>query len=103
MQQCSASVQLAATNGAAASNGVAADGSVVHTLRTSARLTLWKRAAMADCAAAERAQTDANGVQAAVMLGLRPGHLSTKQRTENSTRAASAASRRIGSLTNGLL
>lgn len=101
VQRCSALNRDAASADAAtrSSDDGVTDG-IGGAVRTSARLTQWKRAAMADCAAADKLQYGANNLQ--VLLGLQPVQLTSKQRTGGVTRSASGASRRIGSLTNGL-
>ena len=103
MLRCTAPTSGAASADASAVSreyAAASNDSVGSTLRTSTRLNQWKRAALADCAAAERLHTGANSLQA--LVALQPVHLTSKERTGGVTRSANGAARRIGSLTNGL-
>ena len=103
VQRCSAAPSNAASADASArfSDDGAADGDGAggkH--RAAARLTQWKAAAMADCTATEKLQFGAKTLQ--VLLALQPVNLTSRERIGGMTRSASGASRRIGSLTNGL-
>ena len=103
VQRCSASAMVAASAGASAvsrENAGAHKDSTGGTLRTSARLNQWKRAAIVDCVAAERLHIGADNFQS--LLDVQPVHLTSKERTGGGTRSTTGASRRIGSLTNGL-
>ena len=105
MQRCGApapDAKLAGVHASGMDTDVADSSIIGCTVRTSKRLTQWKLAAMADCAASGKMQNGANGLQVALSLGMQPGNLRWKERTGSSTRSASGASRRVGSLTNGL-
>ena len=74
-----------------------------HLPSTTARLSHWKRAAMADRVAAERTQSSGtNGLRERLTLDLRSGHLRLKQCGMGISRSAHGVSTRVGSLTNGL-